>query len=141
MYINYVAVLVASVLQFIFGAVWYGPIFGNLWGKMHGHDSISKEEQARLMKGMAPYLAIQFVLTLVTTFVFALLLNGIRADWNIFGLAGFFWLGFMLPVQVSAVIFGQHVLARQWISKKLAIMATASLVCIEIVAATLYLMH
>ncbi len=36
--INYIAVLVAAVAQFIFGAIWYMPLFGGMWGKIHGFD-------------------------------------------------------------------------------------------------------
>ena len=34
--VNYLAVLVAIVLQFVFGFLWYGPIFGDAWMGMVG---------------------------------------------------------------------------------------------------------
>ena len=138
MYINYVAVVVASVLQFIFGAIWYTPIFGKTWGRIHGFDKLPPEEQQKMMKSVGPMLATQFVITVITTSVFALLLNGFLGNWNVYGLAGFFWLGFMLPAEISAVIFSRT--ERKMMLLQIAIMAGASLACLEIAAATLHLM-
>lgn len=132
MNINYIAVLVAAVAQFIFGAIWYMPIFGKLWGKIHGFDILSKEAQAEMQKGMAPLLVTQFIFTIVTTFVFALLRNGFPSDWNIYGLAGFFWLGFMVPTQVSAVIFGGT--DPKWFIQKILISTFGALGCMMILA-------
>jgi hypothetical protein len=36
--INHLAVLVAVVLQFVLGFLWYGPLFGNAWMEMVGLD-------------------------------------------------------------------------------------------------------
>ena len=41
---------------------------------------------------MGLQLGLQFVGTLVTTFVLALFMAGLPGDWNPFGIAGFFWL-------------------------------------------------
>lgn len=80
MEINYIAVLVAAVAQFIFGAIWYMPIFGKMWGKIHGFDKATPEEQKVMTKKMGPYLLTQFVFTIVTSAIFALLLNGSQAN-------------------------------------------------------------
>jgi hypothetical protein len=135
MNINYLAVLVAAVAQFIFGAIWYMPIFGKIWGRMHGFDKLPQDVQEQMYKGMWPWLVLQFIVTVVTTLVFALLLNGFPSDWNIYGLAGFFWLGFILPTQISAVVFGGT--DPQWIWKKIAISSAASLINMLIIAAIL----
>lgn len=137
--IDFTAVFVASVLQFLFGAVWYTPIFGKTWGKIHGFDKLPQEEQKKMTQGMAPLLATQLLVTVVTTFVFALLLNGFPSDWNVYGLAGFFWLGFVLPSEVSAVIFSRT--EPKWRAAQIGIMAGASLGCLEIAAAVLHLMR
>jgi hypothetical protein len=132
---NYTAIIVASFLQFVVGAIWYSALFGNLWGKIHGFDKFSKEEQQKMMKGMAPFYAIQFFVTLVTTCVLALMTAGLPLEWNRFGIAGFFWLGFVVPTQVSAVIFGGT--EGKWIVKKIAVMAGASLACLLVAAGVL----
>ena len=132
MNINFVAVLVAAVAQFIFGAIWYMPIFGKVWGKIHGFDKATPEEQKVMTKKMAPLLVAQFVFTIVTSVVFALLMNGLPSDWNVYGLAGFFWLGFIVPTQVSAVLFGGT--NPNWFIQKILIMAFGSLGCMMILA-------
>lgn len=136
MELNYGAIVVAAVLQFVAGAIWYMPIFGKTWGDMHGYDKLSPQEQEKAQKGMAPYLAVQMFGTLVMTFVLALFMAGLPSEWNAFGIAGFFWLGFVVPTQASAVMFGGT--PRQFMCKKMGIMASGSLVNLMFAAAVLH---
>jgi hypothetical protein len=137
MQINYLAVVIASVLEFAVGAVWYSALFGKAWQKIH-HATWpdSKEEQAKLMKDMPVMYTIQFLVTLITTFVLALFILGLPSEWNVYGIAGFFWIGFVVPTQVSAVIFGGT--EKKWMVKKILIMAGASLACLEVAACVLH---
>lgn len=137
MELDYLAIGVATVLQIICGWVWYMPLFGKTWGAMHGYDQLSEEEQDAAQKEMWPYLGFQFLGTLMTTFVLALFAAELPSEWNTYGIAGFFWLGFIVPTQVSAVMFGGT--PKQWMVKKTAIMAGGSLACLMIAAATLSL--
>ena len=41
--INHLAVLVAIVLQFVLGFLWYGPLFGEAWMGMVGLDTAAIE--------------------------------------------------------------------------------------------------
>lgn len=126
MNINILAVLAATVAQFIVSAIWYMPIFGALWGRMHGFDKVPPEQQKEMQKTMLPWLGLQFVLTLTTSFVFDLLLGGLPPEWNTYGLAFFFWLGFTMPAQAGLVIFGGT--PKEWVFKKIAVASGASLV-------------
>jgi len=132
MELNYTAIIVATIAQFIFGAIWYTPIFGKIWGKIHGFDQVPAEKQKEMMKGMWKFLVMQFIFTLLTTVVFAYLLTGFTSDWNIYKLAFLYWLGFMLPTQVAAVIFGGT--KPEWMMTKIAISVGASLGCMQIIA-------
>ena len=132
MQLNYTAILVATIAQFIFGAIWYTPIFGKLWGKIHEFDKVPADKQKEMMKNMWKPLLVQLIFTFVTSFVFALLLNGFPSNWNAYGLAFFFWLGFIVPTQVAAVIFGGT--KPEWVLTKIGIMAGAALGCMEIAA-------
>ena len=125
--VNYIAIAVATVVQFIIGAVWYSFLFGKLWGKIHGFDQLSKEVQQAMMKKMGPFYALQFFVTIITTFVLALVVAGLP-EWNTYGFALHLWLGFVVPTQVSAVIFGGT--ESKWIVKKIAVQAGASLACL-----------
>lgn len=128
--ISYLAVLGATVLQFIIGWVWYGPIFGTTWGKIHGFDTLSPEAQKEAMKGMWRLLVAQFVVTIVTTVVLASMMLLVSA--SPYWLAALLWIGFVVPTQVSAVLFGGT--KPEWIVTKIAIMAGGSLVCLEVAA-------
>lgn len=132
--INFLAVALATIAQFAFGAVWYMPIFGSLWGKIHGFDKLSKVEQKDAQKSMMPLLLVQLIGTLVTTLVLAKLIV-LLPDYSVFILAVMVWLGFVVPTQVAAVIFGGT--APKWIVTKIAIMAGGSLACLLIAAAIL----
>lgn len=130
---NYLAILIATVAQFIIGAIWYAPLFGTMWGKIHGFDTKTPEVQARMKKQMMPLLVAQFLVTIVTTFVLALFITYLPSDWNAYALAGFFWIGFVVPTQVSAVLFGGT--EPRWMVAKILIMSGGSLVCLEVAAA------
>lgn len=132
MNINYVAVLVAAVAQFIFSAIWYMPIFGNMWGKIHGFDKVSPEEQKAMTKKMMPLLVAQFVVTVVTSVVFAILLDHVSSDWSIYCFALAYWLGFIVPTQIAAVLFGGT--NPKWFIHKILIMGFGSLGCMMILA-------
>jgi hypothetical protein len=138
MEVNYVAIFVASVLQFVFGAIWYTPVFGKVWGKIHGFDKHSPEVQKEMMKKMGPLLAAQFVVTIVTTAVLAVLLEGWNGDWSAYVVAGLLWLGFIVPTQISAVLFGGT--EPRWVVTKILVMAGSALGCVMIAAAVLSMM-
>lgn len=114
--LNYVAIAIAVVLQFIVGAVWYSVLFGKLWGQIHGFDKLPKATQQKMMKEMGPYYGIQLFLTVVTTVVLAIFITN-QPDWNPYAMAAFFWLGFVVPTQASAAIFGGT--ERKWLSPHL----------------------
>ena len=134
MNINLMAVVLASIAEFIIGAIWYMPVFGKLWGKIHGFDHLSKEEQAAMQKGMTPLMGAQFASTLVTTYVLAGLINALP-DYSDYNLALMAWLGFVVPTQVAAVIFGNT--PKKWFVTKTLIMAGGSLLCLLVAAAIL----
>jgi len=138
MELNYFAILAASVVQFIIGAIWYTPVFGKMWGKIHGFDKVSKEEQKKMMKQMGPLLLAQFLVTIVTTVMLAMFINVLPSGWSVYCLAGFLWLGFVLPTQISAVLFGGT--EPKWVTAKIAIMAGGALLCLEAAAAVLQYM-
>jgi hypothetical protein len=138
MSINYIAVLVAAAADFVTGGIWYMAIFSTIWGKIHGFDKLSKVEQEKARKGMWPFLILQLVITIVTVWSIAkfhLLLE----DYSIYTLALIAWVGFVVPTQIAAVVFGGT--DPKWIVKKSLIMAGGSLVCIEIAALIIKSIH
>lgn len=131
---NILALVLATTGQFIVGFVWYGPIFGKLWGQMHGFDKLSEKVQKEMMAKMGPWYALQLAVTLVTTIVLALLIP-VVATYTAYELAALLWIGFVVPTQVSGVVFGGT--ESQWMFKKIAVQAGASLACLLVAVAVL----
>ena len=137
MQLNYLAIIVATVVQFAIGAIWYSAFFGKLWGKIHGFDKLPKEVQQKMMKSMGPFYGLQALVTLITSFVLAIFI-AYQPTWNVYAMAGFFWIGFVVPTQVSAVIFGGT--EPKWMLPKVAVQAGASILCLEAAAAVIHFM-
>ena len=76
--VNWLAVVVATVVSFIFGWVWYGPLFGKAWARGSGmsEKDISKNKK----KGMAGPLIGHFIGDLIMVYVFAVLIGWIGAS-------------------------------------------------------------
>lgn len=125
------AVIVAAVAQFVVGAIWYMPLFGNLWGKIHGFERHSKADQAQMQRDMMPMLVVQFLMAGVTAYVLAWLIAALPNE-NAYVIAAWVWAGFAVPTQVSAVIFGGT--APKWVVSKIAVMAGGALVCYMVAA-------
>ena len=134
MNINYAAIAIAAVAQFIVGAIWYMPLFGSMWRDIHGFGKLSKAEQDQAQKEMMPMLGIQFVGTIVTTIVLARLMQ-LLPNYSAYTLAFMAWLGFIVPIQVSAIMFGGT--QPKWMVKKALIMTGGALVCLLVAAAIL----
>lgn len=136
--VNLTAVVFAALAQFVVGAIWYTPIFGKTWGKIHGFDKLSAQTQKEMQKSMGGWLVLQFVAGLLTSFVLAHLIVSFK-DENVYKLATWMWAGFVVPTQYAAVAFGGT--DGKWIWKKLAIMACGSLACLMVGAYMLKVLY
>lgn len=134
MSLSYGAILLASILEFTCGALWYTVLFGKSWREIHHIDKLSKAQQEELMKGMGGIYALQFLITVISTAVLAFFISQLTVD-QTFLVAGLCWLGFVLPTQVSAVLFGGTEKGMR--AKKIAIMSGGTLLCLLIAAAVL----
>jgi hypothetical protein len=135
--INIIAVIAATAAQFVVGMIWYAPLFGKLWGQIHGFDQLSKETQKEMMAKMGPFYGLQLLVTVFTAFALAKLMVMLPEE-SPYMLATLVWFGFVIPTQVSAVVFGGT--EPKWIVKKVLVMAGGSLVCLLAAAAVLGVM-
>ncbi len=124
-------ILLATVAKFAAEAIWYTPLFGDLWGRIHGFDKLSKKEQQAMMSKMPLIFAAQFAFTLMTSVALAVFSMMFPSS-SLFLIAFWIWLGFTVPAQVSTVLFGGT--ESKWIVTKSAVLAGGSLV--GILAAT-----
>lgn len=107
--VNYLAVLIAGVVSMAIGFLWYSMLFAKPWMKLMGYTTESMKANQQKMGKMY---GISFVLTLimayVLTHVMAFSQNYFHYDSLMTGLSSAFWmwLGFIMPVQATDVIFG-----------------------------------
>lgn len=124
--INYTLVFVATIAQFMLGAVWYSPLmFGKLWGQIMELAFVSKEDMMKQNKAMMPFYGLQLLLTLFTTINLATLIVLIP-QYSAYSLAFHILLGFIVPTQIGAVIWA-NTKKKFWI-KQICIMVTYSFV-------------
>ncbi len=131
---DYIALLVAVVIQVVVGVLWYSPLmFGKTWMKVMETSHLTKEEMKKMEKEMTPFYALQAFLTLTMTWVFASNINFYEISGAaVYFFAFFIWLGYMMPVTVSSVIWG-NTKKKFWI-KQISIMCGMQIVCIMIAA-------
>jgi hypothetical protein len=109
--INYLAIVVAVVANFVLGFLWYTPLFGKVWAKEHGFDTTKKPPAGAFAKGM--------ILMVIGNFLMAYVFAHNIAVWNpvtwglpasemspmanAFTAAIFTWLGSFVPTDLSTV--------------------------------------
>lgn len=124
--INYLAVLVAAIVGFGIGSVWYGPLFGKIWQKEMGWTDNPPE------KGHpGKTLTIAFLLTFLMAFMTAHLMTDHFVGW-----IGGVHLGGELAIGFSATALGIHYLFQKK-SLKLWLIDSAYLTVILILMAVI----
>jgi hypothetical protein len=102
---NYLAVLVAAIVYWLLGAVWYGVLFNKAWMQLEG----IPQAQMDAMKGAEvaiPYV-VTFVLNLIIAFVLAQLCGWRNATTAAKGasLGVLLWLGIVGPVTYTTHMY------------------------------------
>jgi len=102
--VNWVAIVIAAIAQFIIGWVWYGPLFGKTWMSMMG---MSQQSMSR--EGMGKIMTLNFIGSLVTAAVLSMLVGWMGAKTLGAGIAAGFWawLGFVATVTLGGVLFAK----------------------------------
>lgn len=136
MEINYLLILFATLAQFVLGAVWYSPLmFGKWWMDIMEANSLSQEELKKMQKEMTPYYLLQFIITLVFTFVLSIFIHYLyiaNTNFNPYTIAGLIWVGFILPMQISGVVWANT--KKKFWAKQIFVMASFQLVGIMLAA-------
>ena len=111
--INMVAVLVAVVANFVFGALWYMPLFGKAWAREMNIDMTGPKPPASVMiKGMT----IMVIGNFLMAYVFAHNIaawnpvtwgHSLPANYSAMAMASaaafFTWIGFYVPQDLSRI--------------------------------------
>lgn len=117
--VNYISVFVAAIVSMAAGFLWYSPVlFAKPWMKLMG---FTADGLKKMQKEMSMMYGLSFVLSLLTAYVLfhimTLSINFFHYSKISTGLISAFWiwLGFVMPVQVTGVIFGQKGVGKdQW---------------------------
>ncbi len=105
--INFWAVLVAGLASMVTGFIWYGPVFGKIWGREMGFDKLTQDQTENMRKEAQPNYIQQLVGAILMAFVFAHVLESFDSNSIADALQGAFWvwLGFIAPVKYSEVLW------------------------------------
>ena len=111
--VSWIGVIVASVAAFALGALWFGPLFSNAWLRSLG----KTEEDMRGGPPLGPVLGAQFVATLITATVLAVVIErfgpGVSTGLIVGLLCG---AGFVATAKLSDVLFSRTATStRYWI--------------------------
>ena len=106
--INYLAILVAVVANFILGFLWYTPLFGKAWAKEMGFDTSVKPSGGEMAKGMVFMVVGNFLMAYVfahnmVAWSFVPGMDQMPKVGSVMNSAIFTWLGFYLPVDIGIV--------------------------------------
>jgi len=93
--ISLLATIVATIVSFVLGALWYGPVFANSW--MAGNGFTREELQKDFNPGMT--YGATFVLALASAFVLGLHPASVLSAIGLFALLFYVGLIWMLPVR------------------------------------------
>jgi hypothetical protein len=104
-HINYLAVVVAAVIAFAIGGLWYSPLlFAKQWVKAHGY---TEERIKEMQAGAAKAYGVSIVCQLLIALAIAVLVGYLHLALCVQGLKlGFLiWAGFALPLGLMATMF------------------------------------
>jgi len=108
--VNYLALLIAGVGSMALGFLWYSPmVLGKPWMRLMGY---TPESLKKAQKEMGKLYGVSFLLTLISGYVLAhvmaMSMPFFKETALTTGLMSAFWmwLGFVMPVQATDMIFG-----------------------------------
>ncbi len=100
--VNYLAVLVAALANYIIGAVWYSVLFSKSWKRLQGLSEM-KVSAASVILGIVGALVMSYVLDHALIFASAYMgTSGVGAGLIVGALN---WLGFIAPVTIGVVTY------------------------------------
>ncbi len=95
---SFLSLGVSVAASFIFGFIWYGPLFGKTWAGLVG----KKFEDCKDKKPEASALLLTIFGTFLSVTVLAYLIHAVKSPCN-YGVAFFVWLGFYVPLLLGSV--------------------------------------
>ncbi len=106
--INFLAVLVATIVSIIIGSIWHGPLFGKIFMEAMGMNTWTPEQQTAMKKTMPRAYIGQFIGSFIMFFVLDWYINTSIHTGVFGGVANALglWLGFVVPLSLSQALWG-----------------------------------
>jgi len=130
LHINFIAVIIAVIINFILGFIWYAALFSKAWTTEMGYDPNMRPDKKAMMKGMA--------LMVIGSFLFVWVLAFYLAGWQYIPRANEMspfmtainsaisvWIGFFVPVHLTRVVWEKHSWKLFFINSSYHLVATA----------------
>lgn len=113
--INYLAVIVATVVAVAIGVAWYGPLFGKQWMRLMG---FSKEDMKDMKMSPTKAMTISSLATLVMVFVLAqfVAMADVQTVAGSLHIALLIWIGFVATTLLNGVLFERRSLKHFYIT-------------------------
>lgn len=128
--LNWLAIIIITLVTFFGGAFWHGPLFGKIWMKIHhGDKKYSEDEMKKMMEGMWKLMTAEFVASLFMIMTLAFLIVMLPVFSGIH-LAFLVWIGFVVPTMTSVVLWGND--AKKYMLTKIVISSSFRLVSLLI---------
>ncbi len=97
---NILAIVVVSVISMLLGMIWYGPLFGKAWMKI-----VKLKKKDAKSGPLSMILAFVMSLLMFTILSYFIDIFAITAIPQGIALAAMMWLGFMVPKDMSPVLW------------------------------------
>ncbi len=97
---SFIALGTAVIASFVFGFLWYGPVFGKTWMKLMG----KKMEDCQGKKPPVAAMLLTLLGTILTTMVLAFIIHRPERPCG-YGVAFLAWLGYYIPLLISTVVW------------------------------------
>jgi len=131
MEVNYFVILLVTILLMVLAMIWFGPLFGNAWMKIHGWEHMSKQELKEKDRNVWKLLVLEAIGTFFMVCILAFFIIQSPEYYEI-AIALFIWIWFMLPATISHVIWGAD--KKQYQFQKIMILSGFSFIWLMIAA-------
>ncbi len=98
-------IILMTIVSWIVGALWFGPLFGKVWMKIHhGDKTLSNWEMESMKKWMVILMFIELLATFIIMMTLAFLTK-MLPGFSGMHIGFLVWLGFILPMNVSNTLW------------------------------------
>lgn len=106
--VNYVAIIVAAIINLVLGFLWYGPLFGRRWTAL---SNITPQQMAS--GGIAKTTLGSFIVALIMFYVLSLVVDwtGAKSIGAGAGAGFWMWVGFVGTVMFNTVLYERRPVA------------------------------